>query len=180
MDKFIALLEAILASSIFWGVVALMALALALSGKLSVSAAITVLWLAWATAVFGIYRAEIVAKLDPVIKYLGLVMVASGLAIGAVMIGRWLEKPQEKPQETTASKLTTPTSDTGKPLRPALRPWIGHSPFDAPATAQQGLFLPTLRLLRNRVLDTLFLNYLPHLRDLPRSAVRLSAPIPRA
>jgi hypothetical protein len=58
MGKFVSLMETMLASPIFWGVVAFVAIAFTLSGRLSVSAASIFLWIAWAAAVFGIYRAD--------------------------------------------------------------------------------------------------------------------------
>src|ERR1700682_5624900 len=104
MAKLVAFIDAILASPIFWGVVAFLALAIALSGKLSVSAAIIFLWAAWAMAVFGVYRAESVTKLDLTLRLLILLTAASGLAVGAVWLGRWVAAKDQSP---TAAGLNT-------------------------------------------------------------------------
>ena len=55
-------------------------------------------------AVFGVYRAESVTKLDLTLRLLILLTAASGLAVGAVWLGRWLATKDQPP---TAAGLNT-------------------------------------------------------------------------
>lgn len=84
-----ALLEKLLSHPIFWGVLALVAISIALSGRLSVSAAGWVMWAAWALAVFGAYRAAVTFNLDPLLTLLVAGTCACLFAIGAVVVNRW-------------------------------------------------------------------------------------------
>ena len=90
MDKFFSQMETFLSHPILWGVLALLAFAFALSGRLSLTAATWVLWIAWGASVFGVFRAETPIR-DPLVKYLILVIAASTLALGAVFVQRWFE-----------------------------------------------------------------------------------------
>src|SRR5260370_35906006 len=87
-----SLLESFLGSPITWGVVALVALALALIGKLSMGAARSIMWAACCSAVFGIYRAETVAKLDPLMRFLILSCCAVGFSAVTVAANRWMSR----------------------------------------------------------------------------------------
>ena len=58
MDKIGRSSNRFLRGSITWGVVTLIAISLASAGKLNMNAATWVLWLAFCTALFGVYRAE--------------------------------------------------------------------------------------------------------------------------
>ena len=116
MEKIFTALEAFLSHPILWGVLALIALAVALSGKLSVSAASTLLWIAYAAAVFGIFRAEAPLRNDPALRYLLLMTVGGLLAIGALFIQRWFAKrPTEAAvsiQKLSPNSATAPSSTT--------------------------------------------------------------------
>lgn len=114
MERFIAFVEALLSSPILWGVVALVAIAIALSGRLSVSAATFVLWISWAAAVFGIFRAEATIKNDPAMKYLILIVASSSLAIGALMLQRWFVKKPESNSVTSTQTNSTQTNSEEK------------------------------------------------------------------
>jgi hypothetical protein len=95
-----SLLESFIGSPITWGVVALVGMALALSGKLSMGAAKWILWLAFASAVFGIWRAEVILQLDVALRLLVVICCASGFAVGTLLLDRWLTSP--KPAENSA------------------------------------------------------------------------------
>ncbi len=105
-----SLLESFLGSPITWGVVALVALALALSGKLSMGAARSIMWAACCSAVFGIYRAETVAKLDPLMRFLILGCCALGFSAATVAANRWMSAPKVTASEA-APTISRPPSD---------------------------------------------------------------------
>ncbi len=103
------------------------------------SAAVFVLWVAWGTAVFGIYRAEIVAKLDPVLRYLVLASAASVLSVGAVLLGRWITLPRDKMSSQSNAQRQPPSTQPRteglpkaalQPPPPAL-PQAKHTPSQA-------------------------------------------------
>jgi hypothetical protein len=93
MERILSILESFLSHPLLWGVFAVVALAIALSGRLSVNAASTLLWVAFAAAIFGVFRAGIPLRNDPVLRYLILVAISSSLAIGTVLLQRWFSKP---------------------------------------------------------------------------------------
>jgi hypothetical protein len=93
MDTF----EKVLSHPLLWGVCALIALAVALSGKLSVSAAGWLMWAAWGLAVFAVYRALAVVGLDSLLKILIVGVVGCSLAIGVVLVNRWFDKKESHP-----------------------------------------------------------------------------------
>jgi hypothetical protein len=103
MDRVWVLTEAFFSSPITWGVVALLALTLALSGKLSMTAATWVLWLAVFTALFGVYRAEAMLKMDALMRCLIFGCCAFGFAAGAVALNRWMNSPKEPEISTSSS-----------------------------------------------------------------------------
>ncbi len=103
MDRTWVLVESFFASPITWGVVTLLAIALALSGKLNMSAATGVLWLAFFTALFGVYRAEAILKTDTLMRYLVLGCCAFGFAAGTVLLNRWMTSPKA-PEISTSSQ----------------------------------------------------------------------------
>lgn len=109
MDRVTKLAEAFFESPFLWGVITLVAIGLALRGKLSVNAATIVLWCALGTAVFGVYRAEVIYKLDTVLRYLILGTLAGAFAIPTVLLTRWI-KPEDKP----ISPYTQPTMPPGQ------------------------------------------------------------------
>jgi hypothetical protein len=118
MDKALTAVESFLSHPILWGVIALVAFAVAFSGRLSVNAAVLVLWAAFGAAVFGVFRVEAsLIRNDPLIKYLVLTLIASGLAIGTIELQRWFvgKSPVQsiadsKPKEVTSqSPPSAPT-----------------------------------------------------------------------
>ncbi len=113
MEKWFQAVETFLSHPILWGVIALLALALALSGRLSVNAAVVVLWVAWAAAAFGVYRALV--GQDLVLRWLSVIAMSSMLAIGAVLLSRWYVKP-EKPASTAELPPTVVTADKTQSL----------------------------------------------------------------
>lgn len=94
MARVLPLLEAVLASPITWGVATLVAIALALSGKLSMGAAKWIMWAACCSAAFGVYRAEVVVKLDSLMRFLVLGCCIFGLVAGTVATTRWMSSPK--------------------------------------------------------------------------------------
>jgi hypothetical protein len=115
MDRAWPFFEGFLASPITWGVVTLLALALALSGKLSMSAATYITWVAFGTAVFGVYRAEGIIKIDPLLRFLILGCVAFGFAACIVRLNRWMVSPKT-PVAEVGVKHEAETPKPGAPL----------------------------------------------------------------
>ncbi|MGB2652185.1 MAG: hypothetical protein WAN62_00255, partial [Candidatus Acidiferrum sp.] len=107
MGKFASLLDTFLASPITWGVIALLALAIALSGKLSLNFATVVLWFAVGTALLGIYRAEAILRFDLLMRFLVMGFFAFGLTAAAVALGRWI-RPEAKPPNGVQSAALAP------------------------------------------------------------------------
>src|SRR5579872_3211362 len=150
------ILETFLSHPILWGVLALFALAIALSGRLSVSAATAVLWIAWAAAVFGVFSTEAALK-DPVIKALVLIIAASTLALGAYLVQEWFKMPlvdhTETPHPPPASNIEgakeTKAANTEEKLlprphhakaadKPTPIPSVTQGPGSAFSVNQQG------------------------------------------
>jgi hypothetical protein len=90
-------LEKFLSHPILWGVCALIALSIALGGKLSVSTAGALMWAAWGLAIFGVYRTVAAAGLDFLLKILIVGAVGCSLAVGVVLVNRWYDKKESRP-----------------------------------------------------------------------------------
>ena len=103
MGRLISMLEALLVSPITWGVVALILGAIALSGRLSLSAANAMLIVAWAAAGFGVYRAEAVLHLPWILRSLLTMLAASVFGIGFYYLSAWLT-----PRPVTTATNATP------------------------------------------------------------------------
>jgi hypothetical protein len=124
MDRTWVLIESFFASPITWGVVTLLAIALALSGKLNMNAATAVLWLAFFTALFGVYRAEAILKTDILMRYLILGCCAFGFASGTVALNRWMISPKEEThsQPAAVQPHEAPEKGADAPDKPTLMP----------------------------------------------------------
>ncbi len=85
---------------------------LALSGRLSVNAAVAVLWVAWAAATFGIYRLFI--GHDLLLRSLIVIAISSTFAIGGVLLSRWYVRPERPP--TLAAPVATPAKQPDKEI----------------------------------------------------------------
>lgn len=94
----------VLISPYTWGFVALVALAFTAAGKFSATAATVFLWIAWVAAVFGIYRSSPVLQLDTGLRILVMIAVGSILAIGTLMLSRWLASPRPDAGRTSTSQ----------------------------------------------------------------------------
>jgi hypothetical protein len=103
--------EKFLSSPILWGVLAVVALAFALSAKLSVTATTVLMWIAYALAVFGGYR--LVIGWDLIFRLLSTGALACILAMVTIATIRWLnDKPlsQSAPPVTGANNIQKPPS----------------------------------------------------------------------
>ena len=114
MDRLPDLLEKLFSHPIFWGVLALVAISIALGGKLSVSAAGWFMWGAWALAVFGVYRTTVAFSLDLPLRLLAIGACGCTLAIGALVANRWYGA--KEPHGESTSEPTHPTSETARLL----------------------------------------------------------------
>jgi hypothetical protein len=116
-------LEEFLKHPLVWGVVALIALAIALSGKLSVSLATVIMWVAWATATFGLYRFAVRSfTLRPVLGFLVLAVVGGVLVWPVAVANHWLSTKPE----------------TGKPEIPVPPPDPRYPPPSGPLVRMEG------------------------------------------
>ncbi len=107
------MLEAFLAHPLLWGVICIVALAVALTGRLSLTAATWLLWIAYAAATFGILRTNILSG-DPTIKLLSALAIASILAIGAVLLQRWFRgKPMIAREAETLHRAGVAVTSAG-------------------------------------------------------------------
>lgn len=111
MDRTLATIESFLSHPILWGVFALVALSIALSGKLSISASSVILWIAYGAAIFGVFRAEVSLKNDPALRYLILATIAGCLAVGALLLQRWLD-PRVAAATSAVTDKQAPTKKT--------------------------------------------------------------------
>jgi hypothetical protein len=99
--------ERFLSNPILWGVIALITFAVALSGKLSMTASMIVMWIACALALFGSYRLCVYWDLKGVILVLAIVGAACVLSILTILAIRWTNDRQseiEKPQISFVSQ----------------------------------------------------------------------------
>lgn len=128
VERIFKVLEALLVHPLFWGVVALLALAIPLTGKPSVSGASWLLWIAYLAAVFGVFRSGLFRN-DPAIRFLSVLIVAGILAVGAVILQRWF---QGRPLITKASPAAQATGAVAKGIGPSGG--SGGTPVSAPAT----------------------------------------------
>src|SRR5438270_364677 len=71
-QRTMSIIDALLSSPIFWGVIALVLAAIALSGKFSVNAAKVLLVCAGCAAIYGVYRSGVALRLAPIPRYLFL------------------------------------------------------------------------------------------------------------
>src|SRR2546430_15665544 len=83
-------IEGILSSPLLWGVICLIAIALALSGKLDMSAAKLVLTLAWLMSCFAIYRFAPILALPVILRLLFTTCLGSAFGIGLWFISAWM------------------------------------------------------------------------------------------
>src|SRR5205823_4134579 len=89
VERFMSIVDAILASPITWGVAALILAAIALSGRFSVSAATVLLLIAWLAAVIGVYRSEVSLHLHWIPRYLIVLLCASAIGLGLYYLNEW-------------------------------------------------------------------------------------------
>jgi hypothetical protein len=135
--------EKFLSHPILWGVLALIALAVALSGKLSMSAASWLMWAAFALAIFGVYRATADARIDTLLRLLIIGCAAFGLALGVVLVNRWINSP--KPEDD--ANHTRPNSPASvSPAQPtSLPPASPHlEPTPKPESTLPGILFPVI------------------------------------
>lgn len=133
MEEFFLHIEKFLSHPIVWGITTLVALALALSGKFSVPAATWIMWAAYAMAVFGVYRATVYFGIDALLRLLAVGCAVFGLAIGVVLINRWIQAPkveegQSQPPAPSTGKKPNPPLDT-PPQTPSVPPSAPSKPI---------------------------------------------------
>jgi hypothetical protein len=125
-------IERFLSHGILWGVVALVALAVAFSGRFSMTASSMLIWAAAAMASFGIYRTF--ASQDWLLRALivcGSILIFSALAVAA---NRWLGKKTEVPLGTSIVSPVTPLS-----IPPPAPPTLPEFVLSANGLIQVGL-----------------------------------------
>lgn len=110
----VKLLESALASPLLWGTFAVVALAIALSGKVSMSATAILLWIACAMGIFGISRIEVLRHFDPLLRLLILGCIVFGLAVVTVVLQRWLTTPKAAVGPQSSATIQESTSPTPK------------------------------------------------------------------
>jgi hypothetical protein len=136
MGSFLETCETFLSHPILWGVVALLALPLVLSGRLSVTAAVWILWAAWLAASFGVYRSF--AGQDFVMRGLLVIACSSILAIGAVWLSRWYVNPEQKLIAADAGETPIQSPNEQKPeVKPTDQPSGKSAPLGETRKAQQ-------------------------------------------
>jgi hypothetical protein len=97
MARIVAIIEIMLRSSVFWGVVALVLGAVAISGKFSMRGADTVLIIAWLVALVGVFRGHPVSEYDLVLRFLVTALCASVLGLGFYKLSTWFHLKSEEP-----------------------------------------------------------------------------------
>lgn len=94
-SRAIIIVETILQSSVFWGVVALVLAAITLSGKFSLKGADTVLIVAWAVSVVGVFRGHPVNAFSVVPRILTTTLVVSVMGLGFYALSVWFHAKEE-------------------------------------------------------------------------------------
>lgn len=108
MPSAVVHIERFLSNPILWGIAAIVAIALGLSGRFSVTASSILMWVACAMASFGAYRICVYFGLDFLLRV--LVTGASGcvFAIAALLVVRWMnEKPSSDEQAASLNPVVT-------------------------------------------------------------------------
>ncbi len=129
-------IESLLGNPILWGVVALLALAVALSGKLSGLGATILVWIACGLAGFGIYR--LASSFEQPLPWLVTVGSLLLLAAAAVGLNRWLQRrdlpvldaPTQGSQSHVSSRSATSdvASQSSQPQTTRPSGGVGHVP----------------------------------------------------
>jgi hypothetical protein len=144
MAVFLEHIEKFLSSPILWGITAIIAIALGLSGRFSVTASSILMWVAWAMASFGAYRIYVFYKMDTPIRMLATIASTCILAIAALLVVRWMNIKEV----TAVPPLQTPTvvehpqqPGQSQPAQPqaiqpinqtAVKSLALHTPIDLP------------------------------------------------
>lgn len=89
MDKAIRIIEALFASSLFWGIVALVLGAVTLSGRFSLRGADTILLVAWLIAIVGIFGGKPVANFELIPRLLITTLCMSIIGLGFYRLSLW-------------------------------------------------------------------------------------------
>jgi hypothetical protein len=152
-------IEGILSSPLLWGVVCLVTIALALSGRLDMTAAKLVLILAWLMASFAIYRFAPILTLPVILRLLVTTCLASAFGIGLWFLSEWMSA---KPLDVPASAPST--VPMGR-LKYSSRQTLQLSPMAAPS--DQVLNLDNIALLRLHVPSSLHSVTLAMLKNAP-------------
>lgn len=109
--------EKFVSNPILWGVLALIAISIGLSGRLSVTGATAFVWAAFGLALFGIYRSTAGHGIDSMLRFLILGAFGFVLAICAVLTNRWYGHKDTHPSD--GSGLNKPTGPSSAPSLPA-------------------------------------------------------------
>jgi hypothetical protein len=97
-------IESVIGSQWFWLFVTAVCVALALSGKLSMRAADTVLVSAWIAAIIGMWRSETISPLPLVPRFLVIALLASVIGLALYGLSAWWKPSSSGTSETVKTK----------------------------------------------------------------------------
>src|SRR5208283_913945 len=119
MEQALVLVEKFLSNPILWGIATLVAIALALSGRFSVTAATWFMWAAWAMAVFGSYRLAVYFHVDILLRLLVVASLAFAFSVGVVLVNRWLNSgnPSTAVSGSSSGSAETPSNPNGGAIK---------------------------------------------------------------
>jgi internalin A len=139
LETLLLYIEKFLSNPIVWGVMALLAIALALSGRVSMTAATWLVWIAWIMAIFGAYRAVAYFGLDIILRLLIVGALSFTFAIGAVLLNRWFCAPNlnSKSQPALPRLEAAKPSDVGKSTPASRSPSPERGAVVAPLTSPE-------------------------------------------
>jgi hypothetical protein len=124
------MLERFLSHPIFWGAFAVVTLSFALGGKLSVTIASGLMWVAYCLAVYGVYLTVSKMEWSRAVSWLLIAGLSSLLAIGPVLTNRWYAQKDIAQQ---VRQDTTPQTNSGGRQTDSTQ--VPHPPAQTPAHA---------------------------------------------
>ena len=108
-------IEKFLSNPILWGIAALIAIALGLSGRLSVTASTVLIWIACAMASFGAYQIFVYFEMDLALRVLATIASICVLGIASLLVVRWMNaKPLVEVQATRTGPAAPSSPPTTK------------------------------------------------------------------
>lgn len=118
-----AKVEAILGSPLLWGFIGLVAIAVALSGRLDVTAAKWVLVGAWTMAIFSVYRFDPMLRQSIIARSLWVIMISAGIGLALYYLSAWMEnRPSSVAPPISIVRITLePRYEVDKPVHIVIK-----------------------------------------------------------